>query len=243
MSVETITVGELISQVSDIVASTGKASTNLLPQIRRALHYALREYLNKTHSSCLHADGSLTTVAGVSVYDLAEDFAVLIGQSMRYTSEPKTPLVYMTVQQFEYESARFTEQSGDATVYMLRRRNAVTGCQVVQFWPVPSAAKTIVYRYVAIPANIANASEATILDPRIPAEHHHGLVQGAVTHMSRFVDTPTLQVAVAKWNEFLADATANEQPIVGVPLQRQAYRAGNDFFPNPPTNYGSFPWS
>ena len=74
------TVGALVADVAEIVANTASPQTSYANQIKAALNAALMDLVTKTRPSWLHREAAtpITTTAGTTDYDLADDFFMMI---------------------------------------------------------------------------------------------------------------------------------------------------------------------
>ena len=240
------TVGALVADVAEIVANTASPQTSYANQIKAALNAALMDLVTKTRPSWLHREAAtpITTTAGTTDYDLADDFFMMIDTPGVWCPvTPCLPLEYMTMQDWIANRCNDTNSTADpSTNYLLPHSNPSTGAQVLRLWPIPSAIRVYKYRYIATPTAIDGAADATNVDIRIPPSMHHVLVWGAVANLPGIMSDQTrLAFYESRWRSALSDAKAASNRIIGNVRQRARYdggRQGGYGFP-PPTVDGT----
>lgn len=232
------TVGGLVADVAEIVANTATPQTSLANRIKAALNAAQMEWYNKCRPSCLHKQTTFATVAGQIDYPLADDFGLMVDTSGVWcAATPFTVLRYITMQEYIGKGYHNTDQSADPPLYYcLPESVAATGAQLIRVSPKPSAVRTIAYRYVAMPAAIDAAADATNLDVRIPSNLHHGFVWGAVTFLPDVLaDQTRVAVFGSLWRQFLSDSRSQSNRIIGGQRQKARYDYPHGYVPPDPT--------
>ncbi len=230
MAAETITLQTLHDRVANLMANHTGVDTGLTTEIKWGLHVALRELVQRVKPSGFRKDGSLTLVTSTADYSLADDFGTLIDGSIKFSVTPFTTLIRLHEQEYDGWNLDASQATGEPRRYLQRGRSASTGLAQVRVWPTPTSTyngKTVAYRYYAIPTVVYSASLASNLDPRVDPEYHQYLVYGALFYLQNYLrGMSDLQLYLAKWEQFLKLARADEPEVIGETFQRQPYMPG-----------------
>ena len=227
MPVETITLGWLKGRVLHILTNQAALGANpdLEVEVAWALHTALREFVSFTELMAFRRDAILIigTFANEVDYQLAPDWIRMIEPGIRFSESDYRTVFYMTEQDWLHYGLDHSQETGDPTHYVLRNRRENTGDQQIRFYPRMTTPRTLTYHYLSLPLKLYDKPDATSIDIRLPPDHHHALVWGAVAQFGRYLNSsPELQIYVDKWEK--AKQKAKETaPAVGQSHIRQPW--------------------
>jgi len=227
MSVDSVTIGTLVSRVAFHMANTATAETALANEIKFALDRTLRAMVREARPLAFVVEGTISASSGSgATYALADDVYELIYPSVRHASSPYEPLTMLTQQQYDNSSlSLLLTASGRPRHAMLVKRSASTGAWQLRLFPTPDASYTINYNYLGFPTQITSATDdATQLDYRFPRDLVDGLIHGAALMFPQYLGADQRQTFEMLYRAAVADLRKSSSGMDGAFYQRNPYQ-------------------
>jgi len=217
-AVESITVGDLVSDVRFILTNSSAADSDLDTQIKVWLNATMRDMIARSEHPSFTMEDVMKLSAGTQDYDLPGDYGRMIEPGVRHFREGDSMLTvkYITQPTYdEHEGARWWTDTGIPTHYTFTGREKETqGTFKVRFFPIPDEPYQIKYSYYGIPENIRAAADSVEIDRRFPRELVHVLVTGTCLYFPKYL-AGHLATYKEKYAEALASLQRNSRPLVG----------------------------
>jgi len=196
VSVESLTVGKVAGMVFQRIANTTTVASNLTSTIKFAINAGIRELVCDTCHGAFRTEATISAVVSTADYALPADFYKLIPFTLRHTTSPYEPLIFLKQQDYEFcfGPTAFATAARPRN-YGIRGANASTGLWQLRLFPTPVRDYTLNYWYHAIPSNCSEAADGTEIDPRFPREYGHYIVEAALAHLPSFLSSEELTVS------------------------------------------------
>jgi len=226
MSVDSVTIGTLVSRVSFHLANTATAETALGNEIKFALDRTLRAMVREARPLAFVMESTISASSGGgATYSLADDVYELIYPSIRHDSTPYEPLQIITQQQYDNSSLPLLlTASGRPRHAMLVKRSSTTGAWQLRLFPTPDASYTINYSYLGLPTQITSATaDGTQLDYRFPRDLVDGLIHGAALMFPQYLGADQRVAFEMMYRNAVADLRKSAAGMDGAFYQRNPY--------------------
>lgn len=196
MAVDSMLVDTLVSEVNARITGSQTVDSSLDASIRRALDWALRDFVRSTQPQSFETEGTVTLTAGTTGYDLPDDFDQMLPDGVRFSASPYTTLNRMTRAQFDRHGFATSTGQSRSTHYYLGGRSTSSRAARINFWPTPDTSSVVVkVFYRAVPAKIWDSTSGggTLIDARFPINHFWDLVDGALTKFPNYLNAAQLE--------------------------------------------------
>lgn len=193
MAVDSMLVDTLVAEVNFRITGSQTTDSALDASIRRALDWALRDFVRSTQPQSFSTQGTVTLTAGTSAYDLPDDLDMILPDGVRFNASPYTTLNRMTRAQYDRHGFATSTGQSRPTHYITLGRSTSSRAARIQFWPTPDTTSVVVQvNYHAFPAKIWDSTSGggTLIDPRFPPTHWWDLVDGALTKFPNYINEP-----------------------------------------------------
>ena len=227
MSVDSVTIGTLVSRVAFHLANTATAETLLGNEIKFALDRTLRAMVRAARPLAFVVEETISASSGGgATYALADDVFELIYPSVRHASSPYEPLNILTQQQYDNSSLPLLlTASGRLRHAMLVKRSSSTGAWQLRLFPTPDDNYTINYNYLGFPTQITSATaDGTQLDYRFPRDLVDGLIHGAALMFPQHLGADQRQTFEMLYRAAVADLRKSSSGMDGAFYQRNPYQ-------------------
>jgi hypothetical protein len=219
MAVESITVGDLVEDVSFIITNSATVDTDLSPEIKKFLSYTMRDMVARSEYPSFRMETTINLVQGTQDYELPDDFGRMIEPGVRHKRDGDEQLTIRYITQPAYddaEGARWWTETGIPTHYTTTGRDKdADGTYRIRFFPVPDDSYKIQFSYYAVPVSMRSASNSTEIDLRFPRDLAQGLVVGACIYFDKYLTPSQVQTFKEKYGEALQSMQRTADPVSG----------------------------
>ena len=237
MTVESRTLGDLVSRVSFILTNSATAPTALATEIKWALNWAMRELFATHDFPSFKVETTLSTANGTADYALPDDFVKIIEPGLYFDASPRETLHYYEEQdRVELGLMELYSTARKPEWWTIRGRSTTTGAFQLRLLPTPDATYSIRYTYYAHPALLAGQADGTEIDRRYPREMDEALVTLAALNpqFTAYLLADQQQTLFLKYQKFIQDVPRRSRPVVGIAHYLKAYRShggqGHEYF-------------
>jgi len=199
--------------------------------LREQIQWALSDAQNEMWRQYVHSDflveGSFSTVADQQDYDLPTDFSKMVEPSLKFATDRRETLRFVTQQDWDDNEGDDAENTGRPCIYTLRGKamfdgSTWSGAKILRLFPTPDDEYDLTYTYSSRPKPIADISEAALVDERWADEFVDLLVNGAMVKFPQYLGQDQLAVSEARYRDGLRHLRNSSHAIIGESYEKRS---------------------
>lgn len=206
----------------------GTSETTLRAEVKRTLNDVQNEIWRDHVLSDFAAEVEFTTVTDQQDYDLPDDVGRVLEPSLRFSGTDGREVVsYVTAQEWDRETqTRQTDESGKPCWYTVLGNasydgSSGSGSRILRLYPPPDDTYDLIYRYIARPFQIGEASETSFLDPRFREEFADLFITGATMRFPQFLNADQMAIMEERYRRGVWALRAHAHAVVGASHEKR----------------------